>query len=80
MNLNPLYQWREILACLLKGDVKALLMDEELGERNFYEVLKTAVPELEQYDYNSRISSKHAPALEMVIVFSKQSYRYLSTS
>lgn len=50
-------------------------MDEELGNRRFYDVLKSVVPEVSEFESNTHITSKAAPMLHTVVMFSEKSYR-----
>ncbi|XP_065205855.1 medium-chain acyl-CoA ligase ACSF2, mitochondrial-like [Planococcus citri] len=75
VNLNPLYEGPEVLACLNIGDVKAIIMDEKLSDRNFYDTLKSAIPEIQEHDYNTHITTKHAPLLKTVVMFSETPYK-----
>lgn len=75
MNLNPLYEATELKSCLLKSKVKALIMDENLNNRDFYSILKKAVPEIEDYDYQSQIMSEEIPSLQSVVIISQHECR-----
>lgn len=75
MNLSPLYESFEMLGCLKGSDVKALIMDEKLNDRNFYHVLKIIVPEMEDHDYNTHITNKNVPLLKTVIMLCDKPYR-----
>ncbi|XP_065222001.1 medium-chain acyl-CoA ligase ACSF2, mitochondrial-like [Planococcus citri] len=75
VNLNPLFEAPEVLACLNIGDVKAILMDEQHNGRNFYDILKNAIPDIREHDYNTHITTKHAPLLKTVVMFSETTYK-----
>lgn len=76
VNLNPLYEGPELLSCLKKAEVKALIMDEELGNHRFYNVLKSVVPEVTEFDCSTHIISRSAPMLHTVVIISEKSYKY----
>ncbi|XP_065222005.1 medium-chain acyl-CoA ligase ACSF2, mitochondrial-like isoform X2 [Planococcus citri] len=75
VNLNPLFEAPEVLACLNIGDVKAILMDEQNNDRNFYDILKNAIPDIQEHDCNTHIITKHAPLLKTVVMFSETAYK-----
>ncbi|XP_065221999.1 medium-chain acyl-CoA ligase ACSF2, mitochondrial-like isoform X2 [Planococcus citri] len=75
VNLNPLFESPEVLACLNAGDVKAVIMDEQHNGRNFYDILKKAIPNIQEHDYNTHITTKHAPLLKTVVMFSETTYK-----
>lgn len=73
--MNPLYEGLEILECLTISDAKALIMDEQLSDRKFYNVLKTVIPEIEQYDYNASVMFEKVPLLKIIIMFADERYK-----
>ncbi|XP_065202713.1 medium-chain acyl-CoA ligase ACSF2, mitochondrial-like [Planococcus citri] len=75
VNLNPLYQTAELLTCLEQADVDALIMDDQLGDHNFYNILKRGIPDVEKYDNNVHITNEVVPSLKTIIVMSKQSFK-----
>ncbi|XP_065224462.1 medium-chain acyl-CoA ligase ACSF2, mitochondrial-like [Planococcus citri] len=75
VNLNPLIEGPEVLACLNSGDVKAVIMDEKLNDRNFYDILKSVIPDILEHDYNTHITTKFAPLLETVVMCSETPYK-----
>lgn len=52
-------------------------MDESLNDRDFYGILRTAIPEIEDYDYKRQIKSKAIPSLHSVVIISTKEYRYI---
>lgn len=73
--MNPLYKGSELKSCLLKADVKALIMNEKLDDHDFYEILREAIPEVDDYGYRKLIQSKEIPLLHLVVIISSHDYR-----
>ncbi|XP_065221994.1 medium-chain acyl-CoA ligase ACSF2, mitochondrial-like [Planococcus citri] len=75
VNLNPLFEGAEVVDCLNASDVKAIIMDEQHYGRNFYNILKSVIPEIQEHDYNTHITTKRAPLLKTVVMFSETGYK-----
>jgi len=71
VNINPAYQPSELLYCLNKVGVKALVAAESFKTQDYYRLLCTVVPDVETSKAGD-IISKDVPSLKHVIMMSKR--------
>lgn len=72
VGLNPFYKTHEIEYCLKKAKVKALVAPEVLDNQNYYDVLKTICPELNDSQGSVHLKSKNLTDLSYVIIDSNK--------
>ena len=70
MNVNPSYQPNELRYALNKVGIRALIAAESFKNRNYFDILSEAVPEMNQQK-GSTIDSRTVPSLKSVIMISE---------
>lgn len=74
VGVNPAFQGPEVKYALNKVNVKAIVMSESFKTQNYYEVLKTIIPDLDSFE-PGKVSSSSVPSLKTIIVDSKDLYK-----
>ncbi|XP_065582419.1 medium-chain acyl-CoA ligase ACSF2, mitochondrial-like [Artemia franciscana] len=74
VNVNPAYQPNELLYCINKVEMAALVTAESFKFQHYYELISSVVPEIE-HSSPGEIQSKHAPSLKSVIMISDVEHR-----
>ncbi|KAL5279664.1 ACSF2.2 family protein [Megaselia abdita] len=74
VGLNPAFQGPEIKYALNKVNVKAIVMPESFKSQHYYEILKTIIPDLDNFEPGN-INCSSIPSLKTIIVDSKDSYK-----
>ena len=67
VNINPAYQPQELLYCLNKVGVKAVVSAERFKTQDYFSILKEVVPELESAT-SETVVSKSVPSLSRVVM------------
>ena len=67
VNINPAYQPQELLYCLNKVGVKAIVAAERFKTQDYFSILKEVVPELENAT-SETVVSKSVPSLSRVVM------------
>jgi len=70
VNINPAYQPAELLYCLNKVGVAALVAAESFKSQNYYNLLSSVVPEVET-SKAGQLASKAVPSLRHVILMTE---------
>ena len=74
VNINPAYQPQELLYCLNKVGVKAVVAAESFKTQNYYEMLEEIAPEISASEAG-KIASKSVPKLKNVIMISEKQFQ-----
>jgi fatty-acyl-CoA synthase len=76
IQLDPAYQPAQILHALTKVEAKALICAEEFKSNNYYQMVLTLIPELNDSPARGiEISSSKLPSLKSLIFMSNKQYR-----
>ena len=67
VNINPAYQPQELLYCLNKVGVKAVVSAERFKTQDYFSILKQVVPELESAT-SETVVSKSVASLSRVVM------------
>ena len=67
VNINPAYQPQELLYCLNKVGVKAVVSAERFKTQDYFSILKEVVPELESAT-SETVVSQSVPSLSRVVM------------
>lgn len=62
----------ELHHCLSKVDAKMLIALEFHPNQNYYELLKSIVPEIAQQPYGKPVITRHLPNLEFIVMNTEQ--------
>jgi fatty-acyl-CoA synthase len=74
--MDPAYQPPQLQHALVKSEAKALICAEKFKPNNFYEMVLTLIPELNECaEFGVEISSSKIPTLKTLIVMSNKQYR-----
>ncbi|VVC25422.1 AMP-binding enzyme, C-terminal domain,AMP-dependent synthetase/ligase [Cinara cedri] len=68
VNINPLYKKQELHHCLSKVDAKMLIALEFPPHTDYYEILKSIIPEIVQQPYGKPVTTRHLPNLEFIVM------------
>ena len=67
VNINPAYQPQELLYCLNKVGVKAIVAAERFKTQDYFSILEQVVPELESAVLE-KVESEAVPSLSRVVM------------
>ena len=67
VNINPAYQPQELLYCLNKVGVKAIIAAERFKTQDYFNILEQVVPELESAVLE-KVESEAVPSLSRVVM------------
>lgn len=73
MCLNPLFQAKELEACIKFTGVKTLFLAEKIRDFSLYKVLEQVFPNLAQ-SQSGQVKSEKFPDLKQLVIFSEQHY------
>lgn len=68
VNINPLYMKQELHHCLSKVDAKMLVALEFPPQKDYYELLKSIIPEIAQQPYGKPVTTRHLSNLEFIVM------------
>ena len=75
MNINPAYQPKELLYCLNKVGIRAMVNAESFKTQDYYAMMAEIIPEL-PLAQPGRIESEATPDLRHVIMISDKDFRW----
>ena len=78
MYLNPVFEAPEMVYCINKTQIKALVCADKFKQRDYYEFLLTIAPELVNCA-RGNLQSEKVPSLKTVIRISETNKRYFLT-
>jgi fatty-acyl-CoA synthase len=76
VQINPANHALELLHCLNKAGVKALIFSELYKSNSCYQIMRTVIPELDSCpERGVQLQSTKVPLLQFLIVMSSKQYR-----